>query len=66
MNDGPNDAQYGLNKFADMTTEEFQNMLGLKPIALEDRPLLEYPQSGLLTPEAIDWRERGVVNPVRD
>lgn len=53
----------GINKFAAMTTAEYKSLLGLRNSNLNR-------QSSLIkrndVPEAIDWRDKKVVNQIRD
>ncbi|KAJ4773379.1 hypothetical protein LUZ62_057636 [Rhynchospora pubera] len=63
----------GLNRFADMTNEEFRRHLGLRSGALESRSRgngnatggFENVDDGAL-PDSIDWRDHGAVAPVKD
>jgi len=54
----------GINKFADMTNEEFaQKFTGFK--AMNDMPASPVETLGDL-PNAVDWRAKGAVTPVKD
>lgn len=61
----------GLNRFADLTNEEYRNMyLGAK---MDRNRRLSKPKSeryafqdGEKLPESVDWREKGAVGPVKD
>lgn len=56
----------GLNKFADMTNEEFRKRLGRK----KNHQLVSNEQYTFLEdnaiPTSVDWRKKGAVNPVQD
>ena len=55
-----------VGKFADMTTEEFESILGFKP---ELRDGSEFYSQSLDTsslPNSVDWRDSGAVTPVKD
>lgn len=59
----------GVNQFTDLTASEFKNMYvsGLKgsnPLGAYGCTSFSSSASG--SPSSIDWREKGVVNPVRD
>jgi len=56
----------GINKFADMTNEEFVKQFnGYKPTN-EHVPESEVETSDNPIPDKMDWREQGVVTPVKD
>ncbi|RLU16605.1 hypothetical protein DMN91_010673 [Ooceraea biroi] len=61
--------RYGINKFADMSREEFRNYLGLRPDLRSENdiplPDAEIPQDVELPPN-FDWRAKGAVTPVKD
>ncbi|KAF0291938.1 Digestive cysteine proteinase 1 [Amphibalanus amphitrite] len=54
-----------LNKFADFTTEEFSRIFKGVKIG-STRPHAIHKHSGKAAPESVDWREAGVVTPVKD
>ncbi|KAJ3678419.1 hypothetical protein LUZ60_002222 [Juncus effusus] len=59
----------GLNRFADMTNEEFRKVhLGLKMDGSERKNRVVGEDNGVDEdlPESIDWRARGAVAPVKD
>ncbi|GMN37703.1 hypothetical protein TIFTF001_007033 [Ficus carica] len=65
----------GLNRFADLTNDEFRaGFLGVKQIDRRGRPAAgsrktshRYAfRAGDELPESVDWREKGVVAPVKD
>jgi len=59
----------GLNKFSDQTASEFEiNHNGLNTVVYP-RPSTEYMPSIINLsdlPKSVDWRERGIVNPVKN
>jgi C1A family cysteine protease len=58
----------GLNKFADLTNEEFKAIYSSKP-KKSARSRLQYEQPGLDTcdaPSSLDWRKKGVVTGVKN
>ncbi|KAF7268185.1 hypothetical protein GWI33_018647 [Rhynchophorus ferrugineus] len=59
----------GINKFSDMTQEEFSRMLrkSSKNAQVESttKPIYEAPVNAL-TPDAVDWREKNILNPIKD
>ncbi|KAK6640312.1 hypothetical protein RUM44_011998 [Polyplax serrata] len=58
-------AQYGITKFADMTTKEFKQHLGfVKPQNEIIWPKAEIPDVEL--PNEFDWRDKNVVTPVKN
>jgi len=59
----------GLNQFADMTPKEFASMQTLMPSTLgteRSSAPLRHQITGKDIPESVDWREKGVVNPVKN
>ncbi|KAL7717573.1 Cysteine proteinase 3 [Entamoeba marina] len=50
--------------FADMTNDEYQNMLST--ISVENNEVHQSKQSLKSVPESIDWREENVIPPIRD
>eukprot|EP01016_Furgasonia_blochmanni_P041578 TRINITY_DN541_c0_g1_i1.p1 TRINITY_DN541_c0_g1~~TRINITY_DN541_c0_g1_i1.p1 ORF type:complete len:352 (+),score=75.44 TRINITY_DN541_c0_g1_i1:116-1171(+) len=54
-----------INKFADLTQEEFKaKLLTLKPeLKISYKPVYLSPDN---LPDAIDWRDQGIVSPVKD
>lgn len=59
----------GVNPFTDLTPEEFrkQYLGGFRPKgAVGSFGCLPFSGDSLAVPVSIDWREKGVVNPVRD
>jgi len=58
-------AVFGVNKFADLTTEEFSgNFKGYRPVAWKVRRDLELPQ--VEAPATFDWEPTGKVTPVKN
>jgi C1A family cysteine protease len=65
LNAKSSDAVYAINKFADLSAQEFSSLLGyVKPTENVEREVLT-PKSGA-PPKTFDWRERGAVTPVKD
>ncbi|KAK9165814.1 hypothetical protein Scep_001005 [Stephania cephalantha] len=63
--------EVGLNKFADLTSEEFRRMyLGLKreqsSAILRGMSYRYAVEAGEKLPDSVDWREKGAVVPVKD
>jgi len=59
----PNGPRFALNQFADLTSEEFIKMLGNSTSRAFASP---YQNSNKDYPAKLDWREKGVVPPVRE
>jgi len=61
-------ARYGINKFVDMSREEFRNYLGLRPDlrSENDIPLPNAKIPDIELPPSFDWREKGAVTPVKN
>ena len=66
---GPN-VTFAINKFADMTPEEFKNKILMRSAAPPQKPLnrtmprLNISNGSL--PASFDWRDHGAVTPVKD
>lgn len=61
--------QYGINQFADVSTEEFRALhMGLRPDlrAENDIPFPQAKIPDVELPPSFDWRQKGVVTPVKD
>lgn len=60
--------KYGLNKFADLTDEEFKNRYIMKfnSLNMEEFPIYENKKEGLECPKSIDWRREHVVTLPKD
>jgi C1A family cysteine protease len=58
----------GVNHFSDLTAEEFKTLYasGGKPTPLGSFGCKSFSASGNGLPASVDWRTKGVVNPVRD
>jgi len=62
-------ATYGLNKFSDLTTEEFADKMLMKPFVATPNRIKSQNLLSVLAPKApavFDWREKGAVTPVKD
>jgi cathepsin F len=63
----PNGATYGINKFSDLTPEEFKSTYLMKN---KITPVLQHKEASDIIanniPASIDWRDHGVVTPVKD
>ncbi|XP_076756594.1 uncharacterized protein LOC143426815 [Xylocopa sonorina] len=62
-------AEYGVTKFADLTPKEFKaHYLGFRPDLRQenDIPLTQAAIPNIPLPPKFDWRDRGVVTPVKD
>nr|CAH7727997.1 unnamed protein product [Callosobruchus chinensis] len=55
----------GITQFADLTQEEFANLLQSRPGNI-DRSIRNFNAGGLTSPESFDWREIGAVSRVTD
>ncbi|KAH0790677.1 Clan CA, family C1, cathepsin L-like cysteine peptidase [Histomonas meleagridis] len=54
-----------LNQFAALTNSEYQNLIQSKyPFKMPENPITESHNS--FTPDTLDWRDFGIVNPIRD
>lgn len=67
-NDSTHSYQLGLNKFADLTNEEFQSMVGTYNLFFlpktSNLQTFSY-QSEISSPDSWNWREQGAVTPVK-
>lgn len=63
-------AKYGITRFADLTSEEFDNLLGLKQEMANETEINLHRTSINLDneplPESFDWRDQGAVTEVKD
>jgi cathepsin L len=65
--DESNDVVVSLNKFADLSHEEFISMyVGNKEQFKRKRPLNIKVLSEENLPDSVDWRTKGAVTPVKD
>jgi cathepsin L len=51
-----------MNKFATYTEAEYKTLLGHRPSHVEGKATV----SNLKAPESVDWRDKNIVNPVKD
>jgi len=59
-------ASFGITKFSDMTPEEFKRkVLMSKTSPVEEEAVFPFVLNSLL-PDALDWRTKGAVTPVKD
>jgi len=65
---GPNDATFAVGKFADLSPQQFANQyLTLKKTDLpSDAATLERDDVASTPDETVDWRDKGVITPVKD
>jgi len=62
-------AQYGVNKFSDMTTTEFEKNVLMKPFMPTPpavKALNQFQSRKVELPQTWDWRTKNVVTPVKD
>jgi len=57
--------KFGINKFADISKEEFKSHLGYKPISTSTNKQVD-PVHAQAIPTSYDWRKSGAVTPVKD
>merc|ERR1712141_576360 len=55
----------GVNKFADLTEEEWRESLTLN-VVKEGKPKHFMKSNVVAIPDAVDWRDEGMVTPVKD
>ena len=57
-----------MNRFADLTQEQYKSFLGLKKrdTKREKRAAASFRYANVAAPATIDWRDEGHVNPVKD
>jgi len=60
-------ATFGINKFSDMTPEEFKSkvLMPTTSVTFADEPITPFTLNRAL-PTSVDWRDKGVVTPVKD
>lgn len=56
----------GANRFSCFTPAEYRAMLGVPSYYKRGVPKLTQAETDQPSPDSIDWREKGVVNPIRD
>lgn len=57
---------YAINKFSDMTPQEFKEKMLMKPIESKKPGSLLQPKPNLELPKTFDWRAKGAVTPVKN
>jgi cathepsin L len=55
----------GINKFADLTEQEWRDSLTLK-VVKDDKPKFQMKSKIVNIPDEVDWRDEGYVTPVKD
>jgi len=72
MNADPEDeAVYGINDFADWTHEEFKKLNGLIHVKTDDdnieseQEMIDFAPRPRPPPASVDWRSKGVLNPIK-
>nr|CAA26255.1 cysteine proteinase I precursor [Dictyostelium discoideum] len=64
------DTKFGVNKFADLSSDEFKNyyLNNKEAIFTDDLPVADYLDDEFINsiPTAFDWRTRGAVTPVKN
>jgi len=55
----------GVNKFADLTEQEWRDTLTLN-VVKEDKPVHYMKSKNVNIPDSVDWRDEGWVTPVKD
>jgi len=70
FNSANEDVRLGLNKFADLTKEEFKTQMTGSAFVEEDSDLVESRTAEIenvgVLPVSVDWRTKGAVTPVKD
>merc|ERR1712165_17617 len=56
----------GINQFTDMTYEEFSNVVLMEPRDSEHVEVMQSKKVESSAPDAWDWRDEGILNPVKD
>ncbi|KAJ4788317.1 Cysteine protease [Rhynchospora pubera] len=56
----------GLNKYADLTNQEFRALLAGFIPSTDKQPSTPFRYKNVMPPSSIDWRTRGAVTPVKD
>lgn len=56
----------GLNNLAHLTQTEYKQMLGVRLLGKEKEDIEISPVRNFNAPDALDWRDKGIVNPVKD
>ncbi|OHT17321.1 Cysteine proteinase 3 [Tritrichomonas foetus] len=56
----------GHNKYSCLTPAEYKSLLGNRQEIKPDQKLAKNVVKNLKAPESFDWREKGVVNPIKD
>merc|ERR1712141_877517 len=56
----------GINQFTDMTYEEFSNIVLMDPRDSEHVEVMQSKKIESSAPDAWDWRDEGILNPVKD